>query len=95
MPRSLVMREFERIRGSRVPYIATCEIAVTQARYSLTQDTVPTLAIAREIANALQTSAQAAQIRLVALGLVLIDHPAPQFLMASETEANHAVSDLS
>lgn len=93
MPRTLVMRAFENIKGSRAPYIATNEIAFLQARQTSSQATVPTLSISREIADALQTSAQATQYRLIALGLILTDQPAPQLLTPTEIEATYIVPE--
>jgi len=85
MPRSLVMRAFETVRGSRAPYNAADEIACFLGRDP--SPNMPTLSISREIAAALQTSAQATQIRLIELGLISPYQHAQGVLVPAELEA--------
>jgi len=77
MPKKMVFQAWEKEHGSLAPYIAADEIAYLSARWSLDEDTTPTVEIARNIAKTFQVSGQAMQIRLTGLGLIKKEVPVP------------------
>jgi len=89
MPYPRVMRAWEIARGTRAPYIAINEANAMRARWTLAEDTTPTLAVSRNIADLLKVSAQAMQIRLCALNLIRFEAPVPQLLSTREIEASY------
>lgn len=78
MPKEMVYTRWESIYGSREPYVAAGEIANLKARWGLGDDERPTVEAARQLAPVFEVSAQAMQIRLVELGLILDRVPEPR-----------------
>ena len=78
MPKEMVFAQWESIYGSREPYVAADEIADLKARWGLGDDERPTVEAARQMAPVFEVSAQAMQIRLVELGLILDRVPEPR-----------------
>lgn len=93
MPRARAISAFEMVTGSRAPYCAEREIASLTANTVLTDNTPP-LAVSRKVARLLKTSIQATQIKLLALGLITTNDPAPQLLDADEIAASYLAPEL-
>jgi IrrE N-terminal-like domain len=71
MPKELVQEAWEQRQGTLRPYDATDEVSFLSSKWSLGEDEVPTVQIAREMAKQqFHVSAQAMQIRLTGLGLI-------------------------
>jgi len=78
MPEDMVYLAWEERFGSLEPYVAVDEVADLTAKWGLGEDDhKPTVAAARELARVFQVSGQAMQIRLVELGLICTQVPAP------------------
>ncbi len=77
MPTDMVLKAWEEQYGSLTPYIAVDEIADLSARWSLDEDSTPTVEIARTMAKDFKVSGQAMQIRLIGLGLIKREVPVP------------------
>ncbi len=78
MPKAMVFAQWEARHGSREPYVAGAEIADLKARWGLGDDERPTVEVARQMAQDFEVSAQAMQIRLAELGLILERSPEPR-----------------
>ena len=85
MPKDMVLHAWEARNGSLEPYFAAAEIADKLARWGLAEDKRPTVDIAREMANTFRVSGQAMQIRLVGLGLIKTEKPAPDLFTRVES----------
>jgi Zn-dependent peptidase ImmA (M78 family) len=77
MPKEMVLKAWEAHNGSLNPYIAAAEMADLSARWGLAEDDRPTVGIARTLAREIRVSGQAMQIRLIGLGLIKTEKPAP------------------
>ena len=77
MPKEMVFEIWRRRHGELDPYIAAGEIADLNAKWGLADDDRPTVEIARELAREFKVSGQAMQIRLIGLGLIRTEVPAP------------------
>jgi len=77
MPQAMIMRAWESHYGTPDPYIAKDEIADLSARWGLAEDEQPTVEIAKDLARAFNVSGQAMQIRLIGMGLIRTEAPAP------------------
>jgi len=77
MPKVMVFKAWESLRGSRTPYIAKDEMADLSAKWGLAEDELPTVDVARELAGKFNVSGQAMQIRLIGLGLIKTEQPGP------------------
>lgn len=86
MPREMVFAAWEERHGSLEPYVAVDEVEALSARWSLAEDRTPTVGVARELADEFGVSGQAMQIRLLGLGLIRTDQPAPDLFTRTEVE---------
>jgi len=77
MPKEMVLKAWEAHNGNLAPYIAAAELADLTARWGLAEDDRPTVEIARTLAREFRVSGQAMQIRLIGLGLIKTEKPAP------------------
>jgi len=76
MPVEMVRAQWESITGSRQPYVAEKEIENLERNYGLTDtDQPPAVEVAKRMSHAFEVSAQAMQIRLVELNLILTKQP--------------------
>ncbi|MFW6107028.1 MAG: ImmA/IrrE family metallo-endopeptidase [bacterium] len=77
MPKEMVFAAWEARHGSLEPYVAKEEMADLSARWGLAEDERPTVDIAKDLARQFNVSGQAMQIRLIGLGLIRTEVPAP------------------
>ena len=77
MPKKVVLEIWESIHGTREPYVAAEEITDLTTRFGLSEENRPSVGIARDLAQTFQVSGQAMQIRLIGLGLILLEEPSP------------------
>ena len=74
MPKDRVFTAWKKLRGGLTPYMAKHEIRDLEDMWG---DEFPVVNIAKEMAGILDVSGQAMQIRLVKLGLIQTERPAP------------------
>jgi len=84
MPKDMVLKAWEAHNGSLAPYIAAAEMADLSARWGLAEDKRPTVDIARALAREFRVSGQAMQIRLIGLGLIRTEKPAPDLFTRAD-----------
>ena len=78
MPKEMVLAAWQQRFGNLAPYVAVDEIAELTQRFNIIDGRIPTVQVAKDIArDVFKTSAQAMQIRLMELGLILKDKPEP------------------
>ncbi len=77
MPKEMVFAAWRKRFGGLDPYIAKDEMANLSAKWGLADDEQPTVDVAKEMARAFNVSGQAMQIRLIGLGLIRTEVPAP------------------
>jgi len=77
MPKDMIFAAWEARCGSLEPYIAKEEMADLSAKWGLAEDAQPTVDIAKDLAQQFNVSGQAMQIRLIGLGLIRTEVPAP------------------
>jgi len=82
MPGELVKRAWHEQHGTLEPYVAKDEIADLSARWRLAENAQPTVRVARDMARLFEVSGQAMQIRLIGLGLIQTEAPAPGLFSA-------------
>jgi len=70
MPKEQVFAVWQEKHGSLEPYYAAEEIAGLTARWSVADGSIPTVRVAKEMAQIFKVSGQAMQIRLNSLGLI-------------------------
>lgn len=77
MPKEMVFAAWRQRFGNMDPYVAKDEMANLSAKWGLADDEQPTVDVAKEMARAFNVSGQAMQIRLIGLGLIRTEVPAP------------------
>jgi len=77
MPKDMIFATWEARCGNLEPYIAKEEMADLSAKWGLADDAQPTVDIAKDLAHQFNVSGQAMQIRLIGLGLIRTEVPAP------------------
>lgn len=77
MPEDMMLQAWKIRQGNCEPYIAKEEMTDLSARWGLTEDSRPTVDVARELAREFNVSGQAMQIRLIGLGLIKTENPGP------------------
>lgn len=77
MPKELVLAAWRAHFGGLDPYIAKDEMASLSAKWGLGDDEQPVVEAAKELARDFKVSGQAMQIRLIGLGLIRTEVPAP------------------
>jgi hypothetical protein len=77
MPTEMVLAAWRQRFGNLDPYIAKDEMANLSAKWGLADDERPTVDVAKELARVFKVSGQAMQIRLIGLGLIRTEVPAP------------------
>lgn len=77
MPKEMVLAAWRTHFGGLDPYIAKDEMANLSAKWGLADDEQPVVEAAKELARDFKVSGQAMQIRLIGLGLIRTEVPAP------------------
>lgn len=77
MPKDMILQAWEAQHGGMEPYIAEEEMADLSAKWGLAEDRQPTVGVAKDMARVFNVSGQAMQIRLIGLGLIRTETPAP------------------
>lgn len=77
MPKDMVLAAWRQRFGNLDPYVAKNEMANLSAKWGLSDDEQPTVEVAKTMARAFKVSGQAMQIRLIGLGLIVTEEPAP------------------
>lgn len=77
MPEVMVRRCWTEVAGSPEPYVAEDELAELVERFGTPEGELPTIDLARRMADYFKVSGQAMQIRLLGLKLILEKQPPP------------------
>lgn len=77
MPKEMIFAAWRQRFDNMDPYVAKDEMANLSAKWGLADDEQPTVDVAKEMARAFNVSGQAMQIRLIGLGLIRTEVPAP------------------
>ncbi len=77
MPKEMVFAAWQQRLGNLDPYVAKDEMADLSAKWGLAEDEHPTVDVAKDLAQQFNVSGQAMQIRLIGLGLIRTEAPAP------------------
>lgn len=77
MPEAMVRRCWTEVAGNSDPYVAQQELAELAARLGTSGDELPTVDLARRMADIFKVSGQAMQIRLLSLNIILERQPPP------------------
>jgi len=73
MPEDTVREQWKDLRGGPEAYLAIGEIRDLAQRYGIGEDDTPTVEVARQMASRFNVSAQAMQIRLIEIGLIVTE----------------------
>ena len=77
MPKEMIFAAWQTRCGNLEPYIAKKEMAGLSAKWGLAENEQPTVDIAKKMARQFNVSGQSMQIRLIGLGLIRTEVPAP------------------
>lgn len=77
MPKDMIFAAWQARCGGLEPYIAKEEMAGLSAKWGLAENEQPTVDIAKNMARQFNVSGQSMQIRLIGLGLIRTEVPAP------------------
>jgi len=77
MPKDMILAAWQARCGDLEPYIAKKEMASLSTKWGLAENEQPTVDIAKNMARQFNVSGQSMQIRLIGLGLIRTEVPAP------------------
>jgi Zn-dependent peptidase ImmA (M78 family) len=83
MPKDAVFKVWQEMHGNLEPYYAADEIAELSVRWGVDNGSTPTVGVSREMAQVLNVSGQAIQIRLEQLGLIKTNSASANVLFAT------------